>query len=97
VNAHATNNRSQELTPGKTHVLEVDVDVRIALATLGDVVANDKRTSVKLHRSPPIADSDDEDDDGEEDLEGEKRTTVIANLTPGKVCSTIRIVDEFTS
>jgi hypothetical protein len=75
---------SLELLPKKKYNLQVERDIRISLATLGEQIADHKsRSSIKLHVEEENEDDEDERDDAAPS--SIVKTTVIGNLTPGKV------------
>jgi hypothetical protein len=59
--------------PGKTEFVRNGGDIRITLATLGETLVDQERSSIKLH----VSFADDEEE--------ETLTFVLANFVPGKV------------
>jgi hypothetical protein len=85
-------NRGLELEPGKKFSMVVERDFRLQLATLGDELVDDKRSSVIVHQivtAQPDNEDDEDESDGEDEDESKssRRKMVVANLIPGKVRS----------
>ena len=65
--------RTLTAKPGKTDFTRFEKDVKITLATLGETLVDQERSSIKLHVS---------DEDGDE---ADTQTFVLANFVPGRV------------
>jgi hypothetical protein len=80
------NYRSTVLKPGDTVEVTPPTDLRITNIALGEEVADaNSRTSVRMIYRPPMAEEDEDEED--KDDSGALATTILASLTPGKVCS----------
>lgn len=72
----------------------VEKDFRLQLATLGDELVDDKRSSVIVYQVGSIG-SDDEESDEEKEAEDRdeskivRRKMVVANLIPNKVTNSV--------
>lgn len=75
------------IKPGKKNELLAQADVRLNQAVLGDVLADNSRSSLKAHiyRGSHASGSDGEDEKEKDDEEGEVETVVLANFIPGVV------------
>ncbi|KAF9507091.1 hypothetical protein BS47DRAFT_1385306 [Hydnum rufescens UP504] len=80
------------INPGKKNELVAQADLRLSQAVLGDVLADNKRSSLKAYiyrgHNAQGSDSEDEDEDAQKEKDEEDediQTVVLANFIPGLV------------
>lgn len=77
------------ITPGKALTLEAPADIRLGQVALSDVLADQKRSSLKLTYltalNPHIHDEEDDEHEDDEEEEDKEYTVTLANLVPGVV------------